>query len=147
MFAPYWLPSPSASSSMWPRWAWLITMSVIPARTRFRICQTISGRPRTFSSGLGQVSVRGRIRSPRPAARIIAFIGAPVSEGVAYLRRLVLELVEQAHQRLEHRVAVAGLAHVVAHRRQVAQVVGLAVAVVQAAENAEDFQVAMQGHE
>jgi hypothetical protein len=30
--------------------------------------------PRTFSNGLGQLSVSGRMRSPRPAAKIIAFM-------------------------------------------------------------------------
>src|SRR5690554_325949 len=34
----------------------------------------MSGLPPTTNSGLGNVSVKGRIRSPRPAARIIAFI-------------------------------------------------------------------------
>ena len=35
----------------------------------------VRGRPRTFSRGLGQVSVSGRMRSPRPAAKIMAFMG------------------------------------------------------------------------
>src|SRR5699024_9264766 len=46
----------------------------MPAATNRSICQTIRGLPATFSKGLGCVSVRGRMRSPRPAARIIAFI-------------------------------------------------------------------------
>jgi hypothetical protein len=45
------------------------------------------------------------------------------------------------------RVAAGRLAHVFEHGRQVAQVQVLAVAVVQAAEQAEDFQVALQGRE
>ena len=35
-------------------------------------CVDLKGVPRTFSSGLGQLSVKGRMRSPRPAARIMA---------------------------------------------------------------------------
>src|SRR5450830_91347 len=146
MDAPNWLPSPSASSIIWPRWAWLMTISVMPARTRLRICQVIRGRPRTLSRGLGQASVSGRMRSPRPAAKIIAFMGTP-SEGVADLRRFFLERVEQADQGFQHRVAVGRLAHVIEHGGQVAHVDVLAVAVIEAAEDAQDFQVALQGHE
>jgi hypothetical protein len=47
-------------------------MTAKPARASRSICHSISALPPTFSSGFGQVSVRGRIRSPRPAAKIIA---------------------------------------------------------------------------
>ena len=47
---------------------------VIPVATSFLIWCSIKGLPATFNNGLGQVSVSGRIRSPRPAANIIAFI-------------------------------------------------------------------------
>ena len=56
------------------RYETLMTISSKPAATIRSICQTISGLPPTDSSGFGQVSVSGRIRSPRPAARIIARI-------------------------------------------------------------------------
>jgi hypothetical protein len=34
----------------------------------------MSGTPATGMSGFGSMSVSGRIRNPRPAARIMAFI-------------------------------------------------------------------------
>src|SRR5450830_515706 len=120
-----------------------MTISVMPALTRLRMCQTISGRPRTFSSGLGVVSVSGRMRSPRPAANIIAFM-RPASEGVADLRLAVFQQVQQLDQRTQVLVAAGRLAHVVHHGRQVVQVLRLAVAVVEAAEQAENLQVALQ---
>jgi hypothetical protein len=49
-----------------------MTMSVQPARASASICQTMSALPPASSSGFGVASVSGRIRSPRPAARIIA---------------------------------------------------------------------------
>ena len=51
-------------------------VDVFPALTRFKMCQTISARPRTFNKGLGQCSVSGIIRVPRPAANRMAFIRA-----------------------------------------------------------------------
>jgi hypothetical protein len=68
-------PSPRQSSICWPRWAWLMTSSVKPAALRRSICQTMRGLPPATSRGLGVWSVRGRMRSPRPAARIMAFGG------------------------------------------------------------------------
>ena len=46
----------------------------MPAAFKRRKCQPINGSLPTFNKGLGQVSVSGRIRSPRPAAKIIALI-------------------------------------------------------------------------
>ena len=45
-----------------------------PARASFSSCQTIKDLPCTSSMGLGQVSVSGRMRSPRPAASISAWV-------------------------------------------------------------------------
>src|SRR6478672_12856481 len=100
---------------MWPRWAWWTTISVMPARTGLSTCQTIRGRPRTFSSGLGQLSVRGRMRSPRPAARIMAFIAG--SEGVADAGIGVFQHVEDADQRRQFAVAAGGIAGVLHNER------------------------------
>src|SRR5450830_402383 len=107
-----------------------MTMSVMPARTRFRICQTISGRPRTFNSGFGQVSVSGRIRSPRPAAKIMAFMRVAASEGVADLRRFVFQLFDQSDQRYQGGIAACRLHGVFHDQRHVLQVSILAVAMV-----------------
>ena len=71
-------PLPSAASIFAPSQAWLITISVKPAALRRRRCQPISGSPPAWSRGLGQVSVSGRMRSPRPAANIMAFMVYPL---------------------------------------------------------------------
>ena len=55
-----------------------MTISVNPACRKRRKCQPISGVPATSSKGLGVWSVSGRMRSPRPAANIIAFMGVPI---------------------------------------------------------------------
>src|SRR5690242_9178017 len=54
----------------------------------------ISGLPRTCSSGLGQVSVSGRMRSPRPAARIIAW--APLMKAAGNVGSFAIPPVERA---------------------------------------------------
>src|SRR5450756_933107 len=54
-------------------------ISRIPARTRFSMCEAISGLPPTSNSGLGVRSVSGRMRSPRPAASSIAIMGLCLS--------------------------------------------------------------------
>jgi len=51
----------------------LMTASRTPARASASRCQAISGLPRTSSRVFGMSSVSGRNRSPRPAARTIAF--------------------------------------------------------------------------
>ena len=55
----------------------LITSSRMPAAASFSIWCWMRGLPPTHSSGLGQASVRGRMRSPRPAARIMARLAVP----------------------------------------------------------------------
>src|SRR5690606_37813041 len=52
----------------------------------FSRCQAISGLPPASSRGLGVVSVSGRMRSPRPAAKMSAFTSWP--RGVARRVRL-----------------------------------------------------------
>src|SRR5690606_31916293 len=126
MRAPKRAPSPRWSSIMAPRCEGLITISPMPARTRFWMCQTIRGLPRTGSKGLGQASVNGRMGSPRPAAKMMAFMA---SESVADLRRVLFQAVEQPRQGRQFAVAGAGLAGVLQHQRHVLQIGVLAVAV------------------
>src|SRR3569623_1517271 len=76
MRTPWRSPPPSAASSCAPRWPVLTTTSRKPARANARRCCSIKVRSPTLSRGLGVVSVRGRMRSPRPAASIMAFIAA-----------------------------------------------------------------------
>ena len=67
-------PSPKAVASFSPSQAVLITISVTPIFFSFSICQTMSGLSPTSSKGFGVCKVKGRIRLPMPAAKIIAFI-------------------------------------------------------------------------
>src|SRR5450759_2913096 len=167
MCAPNWLPSPSAFSICAPRWAWLITSSHMPACTRFSMCQTISGLPPASSNGLGVWSVSGRMRSPRPAARIMAimvlrlsrlpfpprggesWIGGDAqhrSKCVALSSDMRFQRVEQIQQRLKVDVPCASSAQICHDQRQVLQVAFLAVAVIQAREDAQYLEMALHGH-
>ena len=81
MASPTLLPLPSSVSICVPSQAWLITTSRKPAAfNRSRWC-TISGLPPADRSGFGVVRVSGRMRSPLPAARIIAFTGRMSPQG------------------------------------------------------------------
>ena len=51
-----------------------MTTSFIPAIANRSKCQTIKGLDPISNKGLGVSSVSGRIRSPLPAAKIMAFI-------------------------------------------------------------------------
>src|SRR3954470_10292219 len=108
----------------------------------------MTGLPRTSSSGLGVVSVSGRMRSPRPAARTIAFTSAPppASERVPGLALLAREVGEQAGERSELGVALAGPAQVTHDERLVLQVGLLAVAVEKPGEDADDLELALRSH-
>src|SRR5450759_2174470 len=181
-----------------------MTISRIPARTRFSMCQAINGLPPTSNSGLGVRSVSGRMRSPRPAAKSIAIIGLCLSrllflplageswiggdaqhhgfmpftiarlrppryalpacaggehsEGdldrgrcvaskcVALFANLWLQYIEQIQQRLEVDVACASGAQIRHHQRQIFQVAVLAVAVIQARENAQYLEMTLHTH-
>ena len=60
------------SASCWPsRWTFTTILRTPWAISRSRE-RSIRERPATGTSGLGMVSVSGRMRSPRPAARIMA---------------------------------------------------------------------------
>ena len=58
-----------------PNQAVLTNCRVNPARAKACMGHCISGWPRTRSNGLGVLSVKGRMRSPRPAAKIMAVAG------------------------------------------------------------------------
>src|SRR5437867_11904348 len=70
-------PSPSACRIYSPRWCRLMMTSVIPCRLRSRRFHSRISLTATHSRTLGVVSVSGRRRVPRPAARIIAFTTPP----------------------------------------------------------------------
>src|SRR5664279_4459553 len=147
MVAPKRLPSPHAAMTLSPRWATLITRSSKPAATRRSICQEINGLPLTPSSGFGIASDSGRMRSPRPAARIIAFTaGGFRSEGVADARLPLLQLVEQLKERTEGAVAVAAGAQIGHHAGHVIQIGALAIAICEPREDAEDLELALHAH-
>src|SRR3954464_905722 len=99
-----------------------MTSSPMPARARRSIVQAITGLPRTESRGLGRVSVSGRRRSPRPAARTIAFMQLPFagsSKRVPRLALLVRELAEQIRERRELGVARTSAPEIAHHQRLV----------------------------
>src|SRR5262245_51328688 len=100
--------------------------------------------PPALSSGLAVSSESGRMRSPRPAAKIKAFIVR--SERVPDARRDTFERVEQAREGQERGVALGHVAYVAHEARRVGKILRLAVPVLDARENAEHFQVALQAH-
>src|SRR5690606_17896952 len=143
MRAPRAPPSPRARSIFAPSQAWLTTMSRMPAATSASTWRAISERPPTSSSGLGTVSVSGRMRSPRPAARIIA---RGESEGVADTRRIPLDPVDEAREPRERAVAGQRPAQVAQHTRHVVEVAVLAVAMREPGEDAEHLELALHAH-
>src|SRR5262245_66475562 len=84
------------------------------------------------------------MRSPRPAAKIKAFMVA--SERIAEARRLALEPVEQACERQERTVALGDTAHVLHEARGVGEILRLAIAILDAREDSEHLEVALQPH-
>src|SRR5512146_1229206 len=138
-------PSPRRSTIISARCATFTIRSVKPAATRRSICQTMSGLPPTSSSGLGTLSESGRIRSPRPAARIIAFMPSP-SERVASNRAPVLEDVEELQERRELAVARARRAKIAHHARHVGEIGALAVAVPEPREDAQHLDLPLHAH-
>src|SRR5690606_41081224 len=103
-----------------------------------------SERPPTWSSGLGTESVSGRMRSPRPAARIIA--RGAVSEGVAVTGLLPLDPVDQAREAGERVVAGQRPSQVAQHARHVVEVAVLAVTMRQPREDAQHLELALDAH-
>ncbi len=114
-------------------------MSGLPPTAQQRLGQRVGERPHALAAtggqhhGLHDVAGRGAARlAPRALAR-----------GSAGTTRCSRKLA----QRGSSRVARAGLAHVVERARQVGQVAGLAVAVPQAAEDAEHLEVPLHADE
>src|SRR3954447_7863381 len=125
-----------------------MTISQKPARLRFFRWNSISALPPARSNGLGTASVNGRMRSPRPAARIIA-LNDSFSESVAGIRvrRLgALPFIKQREQRFQLAVAFASLAQILLHQREVVKICAFAVAVVKAGEYRQNLYMALHAH-
>ena len=75
----------------------------------------MSGLPPASRSAFGMRSVRGRMRSPRPAARIMTFTGS-VLEREARRSFAALEFVKQSRKRRERLVALRDCAGVTMKR-------------------------------
>src|SRR5512134_2047730 len=111
-----------------------------PAAASRATCHSMRARPPTSSSGLGRSSVRGRMRSPRPAASSMALKRVPDT----VLR--ALDLVQQPEQRMQGLIALAGAAQVMHHQGHVLEVAVLAVAVAETGEDAQHLDVALHPH-
>src|SRR5258706_527007 len=82
-----------------------------------------------------------------PAARIIAFMGAPAdSERVPDDRPALLERVEEAEQRRQIAIASAGSAQITHHPRHLLEVAVLAVAMEEPRKNAEHLELSLHAH-
>src|SRR5690349_14787836 len=103
------------------------------------------GFPRTSSRHLGMASVSGLMRSPRPAARIIAFMPR-VSERISHALPGRLELVEQACERGELPVASAGAPQVVHHPGLVFQVAVLSVPEGEPRKDSQHLELPLDPH-
>src|SRR5262245_54805012 len=84
------------------------------------------------------------MRSPRPAARIMARISASRAHG--FERRQHLP-VDEGVQELQLAVTLAHGPHVVQRARNVVQVTRLAIAVPQAREDADRLEMALHAHQ
>src|SRR5690349_22285752 len=146
MRTPCALPSPSAATRRSAPCETLIAMSRKPARASASTCHTISALPPASSSGFGVTSDSGRMRSPRPAARIIARAVAPDSGGACDIGQRLVERVEQRRERVELAIARARTAQVAHHQRHVVDVGRLAVAMLEPREDAEDLELPLYAH-
>src|SRR5277367_5900711 len=111
----------------------------------------MSARPPTLISGFGSVSVIGRIRIPSPAANTMAVLGTggliggssvKKASGIGFDGRLAerprqVVLIPERKRPKQRMGEIAG--QVALDPRQVAQVLGLAVPLVEAGEDAEDL--------
>src|SRR5262245_62861633 len=141
-------PSPSSRSIRPPRCETFTISSSIPARASASINPTTSGRPPACSRGFGTRSLSGRMRSPRPAASIIAFtLAAPAClVRAAELGLALLQLVEQARERRELAVALRDGPRVAQEARRILEITALAVAIADAGEDAQHLEMALQPH-
>src|SRR6266850_353693 len=117
----------------------------MPERASASINRTTRGLPRTSRSTLGIASVRGLMRSPRPAARIMAFIWSK-SEGVADALFLRLELLQQAPERAKLAIPTARAPQVAHHERLVFQIAVLAVPKGKTREYSQHLELPLDPH-
>src|SRR5205809_253760 len=122
-----------------------MTISRTPERASASIDQTIRGLPRTSNSTLGIASVRGLMRSPRPAARIMAFI-VRKSERVASALFLPFEVLEQAPEPGKLAITLARAPQVAHHERLVFQITVLAVPKRKAREDPQHLELPLGSH-
>src|ERR1700730_10082322 len=106
------------------------------------------------STGFGVVSVNGRILSPRPAARIIATRAvmhsrdSSCAEHCLRSEKCRVDALRQEFRKLgSFRVSRRGGPRVVEDPRQILEIAGLAVAIIEARKNAEYLDVPLQSHE
>src|SRR6266513_2980299 len=117
----------------------------MPERASASINRTIRALPRTSRSTLGIASVRGRMRSPRPAERIMALI-VRKSERMANAPFLRLELLEQTSERGKLAIALARTPQVAHHERLVLQIAVLAVPKRKAREDPQHLELPLGTH-
>src|SRR5213075_948684 len=98
-------------------------------------------------------SVMGRMRSPRPAARTMAFISCLSRLGCAQHTRVRARqpwhelLFDEPRKIRELRVTLAGVAHIFERERQVLQISVLAIAIPEPREDAEHLDVPLHADE
>src|SRR5690349_18296200 len=146
MRTPYRDPSPNPCSTRSARWETFTTRSVNPERARRSIRCAIRGRPAAVISGFGTRSVSGRMRSPRPAASIIAFTLVAARSSACDGRLTLVEVIENTQQRRKLRVTRGDGARIGDETGGILEIATLAVAVVDAREDAENLQVSLQAH-
>src|SRR5690606_41495333 len=112
----------------------------MPAAASDAMWCSINGRPATGSSGLGVRSVSGRMRSPRPAARIIARMAS------VRLQPRQHRALHQLLQRRQLRVRSRGLDDVAQGARHVAEIAALPVAMPEPGEDTAGLEVALDAN-
>src|SRR5262245_11047583 len=112
----------------------------------------MSGLPPTASSGFAVLSVSGRIRSPRPAARIIArrrtlMCRSDGPRGRELLERGLASLIDQLREWAELRIVATDEANISKRARDVVQIAGLPVPMPQTRKNPDRLQMSLHAHE
>src|SRR6478672_1655483 len=126
-----------------------MTTSAMPSATSFSRCHSTRRLPPTRSRGLGVVSVSGRMRSPRPAAKISAFMrGTSFAHDRIEPRHGGLHGVfDEALQAAEFRMARQHVVEVAEEARDVGEVFRLGIAMVEPREDADDLEVALHANQ
>src|SRR5271170_6334828 len=118
----------------------------------------MSARPPTLISGFGSVSVIGRIRIPRPAANTMAVLGTggliggssvKKASGIGFDGRLAerprqVVLIPERKRPKQRMGEIAG--QVALDPRQMPQIFGLAVPLVEPGEDAENLGCPLRAH-